>query len=86
MEDHLEFENANLEDDYGQMKTLRLKGDQVGPSDRFDGVVGQRRSMDEDSDVRYGIDKEIYNFSSAPLNAKSALDGNRGLQERYEQF
>lgn len=35
--------------------------------------------MSEESDVVYGINKEIYNFSSAPQNAKSALEGNRGL-------
>ena len=42
--------------------------------------------MSEDSDAQYGVDKEIYNFSSAPQNAKSALDKNYGLQKRYEKF
>ena len=61
-----------------------MRGDQ---SDRaFDGVIGAKRRLSEDSDVVYGVSKEIYNFASAPQNAASALDGNRGLQERYEQF
>jgi hypothetical protein len=28
-------------------------------------------------------DEELFNFQSAPLNAKSALKGNVALQERY---
>jgi len=28
-------------------------------------------------------DEELFNFQSAPLNAKSALKGNLALQERY---
>lgn len=33
-----------------------------------------------------GVDREIFNFQSAPQNAKSALEGNKGLKERFDQF
>lgn len=43
---------------------MRVKGE-LG--DRaFDGVIGAKRRLSEDSDAAYGVDKEIYNFSSAP--------------------
>ena len=57
-----------------------------GRGEGFDGVVGAKRRPSEDSDAAYGVSKELYNFASAPQNAKSALDGNRALQERYDQF
>lgn len=51
----------------------------------FDNIRrGSGDMSDANSDARYGITKEHYNFSSAPQNAKSALDGNRALQERFE--
>ena len=53
-------------------------------SAQFKGIVGSKRRMSEDSDAVYGVDKEIYNFASAPQNAKSALAGNQGLQRRFD--
>ena len=53
------------------MKTLRVKR-----SDGFDGIVDgkeKRRQSNANSDEKYGISKEHFNFSSAPQNAKSAL-------------
>ena len=63
-----------------EMQTLRMKNKAHGMRDDL------RRQDSLDSDAVYGVSKEIYNFSSAPQNAKSALEGNRGLQERYEKF
>jgi len=46
----------------------------------FDNIRRASGGMsDANSDARYGITKEHYNFSSAPQNAKSALEGNRAL-------
>lgn len=47
------------------------------------------RRLSDDFDVTGGMDAEdheLFNFQSAPQNAKSALEGNQGLKERYEQF
>ena len=57
----LDFANKGAD---GQMHALRMKGDQSDGA--FDGVVGAKRRLSEDSDAVYGVDKEIYNFSSAP--------------------
>ena len=68
-----------------EMQALRMKNG--GKDGKLLGIRDDLRRQDSlDSDAVYGVSKEIYNFSSAPQNAKSALEGNRGLQERYEQF
>ena len=52
--DGLEFANQT-----GELKnTLRKKDD----GEQFNGIVGAKRRMSEDSDAVYGVDKEIYNF------------------------
>lgn len=72
-----------------EMQTLRAKKNSLD-SAKFDNVLrGKQRDGDRlevDSDIAGGVDKEIYNFSSAPQNAKSALAGNKGLEERYNAF
>lgn len=32
------------------------------------------------------MDKELLNFQSAPLNAESALKGNKDLETRHKNF
>ena len=75
-EEHFQFQNDDT-----QMKTLRAKqlADSQELEDGFDGVVGRKRTPSESSDAAYGISKEIYNFQSAPGNAKTALEGNPAL-------
>lgn len=78
--------------------TLRLKQTNlmdfdgvVGDDDALghlkDGLHNKKRggpTSIADSDAEYGISKEIYNFSSAPQNAKSAFQGNQALKDRYD--
>ena len=68
----------------GELRTaLRAKNSTSKGEDdasaNFNGIVGSKRRMSEDSDAVYGVSREIYNFSSAPQDAKSALAGNQGL-------
>ena len=50
-----------------------------GQDFHFNNIRLDRRPIDNDSEIKYGITKEHYNFSSAPHNSKSALAGNPGL-------
>ena len=61
-------------------RDLLRKGDKGDKGDNK--LISDRNMMAGDEDV----DREVFNFSSAPQNAKSALEGNQGLKERHEQF
>ena len=51
---------------------------------KFDGIVEESQRMEEAEDERR--ERELFNFASAPINAKSALNGNKPLKERYERL
>lgn len=69
-EDDMVFNNGESS---RRQNTLRVKDAEAA----FDNIRRVRGDTSESgSDARYGITKEQYNFSSAPQNAKSALQGN----------
>ena len=54
----------------GELRSAALKAKNEAAKDdasaQFKGIVGSKRRMSEDSDAVYGVNKEIYNFASAP--------------------
>ena len=71
------------------MRTQRLKNrnlEKDSHNANYDDVVSGRRRLNDKDDAFYGITSEMFNFQSNPNNAKSALNKNPGLQERYDQF